>query len=203
MKYSIPEIKKITDIKKKRTNYKYQLRSISYKRRCYIEKINRNESRTTFLLDEILDIELLGKSTLKQAANLANEALAESFRNVSKQNNIAMLCNPSHQTIKNRVSDIGELLKVSEIERIQKYFNNELEGKKQVEILFEEKDGLFLSIQGKNAKKEIKLAKVYEGWQPEAVGSKRYKTINSIYFAGYDKTEQFDAVVNSRNCSNI
>ena len=171
--------------------------SISYKRRCYIEKINRNESRTTFLLDEILDIELFGKSTLKQAANLANEALAESFRNVSKQNNIAMLCNPSHQTIKNRVSDIGELLKVSEIERIQKYFNNELEGKKQVEILFEEKDGLFLSIQGKNAKKEIKLAKVYEGWQPEAVGSKRYKTINSIYFAGYDKTEQFDAVVNS------
>ena len=73
--------------------------SIAYKRRCYIEKVNRNESRTTFLLDEILDIELLGKSTLKQAANLTNEALAESFRNVSKQNNSGMLCNPSHQTV--------------------------------------------------------------------------------------------------------
>lgn len=171
--------------------------SIAYERRCYIEKINRNESRTTFLLDEILDIKLLGKSTLKQANNLVNEALAESFRNVSKQNNTEMLCNPSHQTIKNRVSDVGKLLKVSEAKRIQKYFNNELEGKKQVEILFEEKDGLFLSIQGNKNKKEIKLAKIYEGWQPETVESKRYKTINTLYFAGYDKTEQFDAIVNS------
>ena len=107
----------------------------------------------------------MGKSTLKQAINLVNEASVESFRNVSKQNDSAMLCTPSHQTIKNRISDIGKLLKSSEMERIQKYFNNELEGKKQVEILFEEKDGLFLSIQGQKNKKEIKLAKVYEGWQ--------------------------------------
>jgi hypothetical protein len=171
--------------------------SVTYNRRYYKEKISRYESRAIFLLDEVLDIDLLGKSTLKQAINLVNEASAESFRNVSKQNDSSVLCNPSHQTIKNRVSDIGKLLKSSEMERIQKYFNNELEGKKQVEILFEEKDGLFLSIQGEKNKKEIKLAKVYEGWQPETVESKRYKTINTLYFAGYDKSEQFDAVVNS------
>ena len=172
--------------------------SITYKRRCYIEKINRNESKTTFLLDEILQIELLGKSTLKQATNLVNEALAESFRDVSKQNDSAMSCHPSHQTIKNRVADIGKLLKVSEMERIQKYFNNEIKGEKQVEILFEEKDGIFLSIQGEKSKKEIKLAKVYEGWQPETADNKRYKTVNTLYFAGYDnKPEQFDAIINS------
>jgi len=171
--------------------------SVTYNRSYYIEKISRNKFKPTFLLDEVLDIDLLGKSTLKQAVNLVNEASAESLRNVSKQNDSSVLCNPSHQTIKNRVSDIGELLKSYEMERIQKYFNNELEGKKQVEILFEEKDGLFLSIQGEKNKKEIKLAKVYEGWQPETIESKRYKTINTLYFAGYDKSEQFDAVVNS------
>lgn len=171
--------------------------NITYNRRYYKEKINQYESRAMFLLDDVLDIELLGKSTLRQAVNLANEASAESFRNVSKQNDSSVLCNPSHQTIKNCVSDIGKLLKVSEMERIQKYFNNELEGKKQVEILFEEKDGLFLSIQGNKNKKEIKLAKVYEGWQPETAESKRYKTTNTLYFAAYDKPEQFDAVVNS------
>jgi len=171
--------------------------SVTYNRSYYIEKISRNKFKPTFLLDEVLDIDLLGKSTLKQAVNLVNEASAESLRNVSKQNDSSVLCNPSHQTIKNRVSDIGELLKSYEMERIQKYFNNELEGKKQVEIIFEEKDGLFLSIQGEKNKKEIKLAKVYEGWQPETIESKRYKTINTLYFAGYDKPEQFDAVVNS------
>jgi hypothetical protein len=171
--------------------------SVAYQRRYYSERISRNETRAVFLLDEILDIELLGKLTFKQAANLANEALAESFRNVRKQNDKPIFCNPSHQTVKNRVADIGEILKKSEIERIQKYFNDELEGKKQVEILFEEKDGLFLSIQGENSKKEIKLAKVYEGWQLETNASKRYKTVNTVYFAGYEKAEQFDAIVNS------
>lgn len=176
--------------------------SVTYQRRCYKEKINRDESQTIFLLDDTLDIELLGKSTLKQAVNLTNEASAESFRNVEKQNDFLMGCRPSHQTIKNRVYDIGHLLEISEMDRIQKYFNNELDGKKQVQVLFEEKDGLFLSIQGekhkgKNHKKEIKLAKVYEGWQPETVVSKRYKTVNTLYFAGYDKSEQFDAIVNS------
>ena len=171
--------------------------SVTYNRRYYKEKISRYESKSTFLLDEALDIDLLGKSTLKQAVNLVNEATAESLRNVSKQNEPSLLCNPSHQTIKNRLSDIGKLLKSSEMERIQKYFNNELEGTKKVEILFEEKDGLFLSIQGQKNKKEIKLAKVYEGWKPETVEGKRYKTTNTIYFAGYDKPEQFDAVVNS------
>ena len=171
--------------------------SEAYKRRYYSERVRRNKTRAVFLLDEILDIELLGKSTFKQAANLANEALAESFRNVRKQNDKPIFCNPSHQTVKNRVADIGEILKKAEIERIQKYFNDELEGKKQVQILFEEKDGLFLSIQGENSKKEIKLAKVYEGWQPETNANKRYKTVNTVYFAGYEKAEQFDAIVNS------
>ncbi|MVX67468.1 hypothetical protein GKZ28_28105 [Clostridium chromiireducens] len=49
------------------------------------------------------------------------------------------------------------------MDRVQKFFRNELEVKKKVEILFEEKDGLFISIQGEKHKKEIKLAKVYEG----------------------------------------
>lgn len=134
--------------------------SVTYKRRCYKEKISRYKSKTTFLLDKALDVELLGKSTFKQAVNLANEAAAESFIDVGKQNDNLMNCNPSHQTIRNRVFDIGKLLKSSEMERVQKYFSNELEGKKQVEILFEEKDRLFLSIQGEKNKKEIKLAKV-------------------------------------------
>lgn len=171
--------------------------SVTYNRRYYKEKIKRNESRAMFLLDEVLDIDILGRSTIKQAVNLVIEAEAESFRDVSKRNENLINSSPSHQTIKNHVSRIGKLLESAEMERVQKYFNDELEGKKQAEILFEEKDGLFISIQGEKHKKEIKLAKVYEGWQPETVGSKRYKTINPLYFAGYHKPEEFDAIINS------
>lgn len=171
--------------------------SVTYNRRYYKEKIKRNESRLMFLLDEVLDIDILGTSTIKQAVDLVIEAEAESFRDVSRNNDNLMKSSPSHQTIKNYVSNIGELLENAEMERVQKYFNDELDGKKQAEIVFEEKDGLFISIQGEKHKKEIKLAKVYEGWQLESVGSKRYKTINPLYFAGYHKTEEFDAIINS------
>ncbi len=171
--------------------------SVTYNRRYYKEKINRHESRSMFLLDEVLDMDILGRSTIKKAVNLAIEAEAESFRDVSRKNNNLINGSPSHQTVKNNVSSIGKLLECAEIDRVQKYLNNELEGKKQVEILFEEKDGLFISIQGEKHKKEIKLAKVYEGWKSETAGSKRYKTVNTLYFAGYHRPEEFDAIINS------
>jgi hypothetical protein len=172
--------------------------NVTYNRRYYKEKVSRCESRAVFLLDEVLDIDILGRSTIKQAVNLAIEAEAKSFRDVSRKNDNLMNGNPSHQTVKNHVSRIGKLLECAEMDRVQKYLNNELEGKKQVEILFEEKDGLFISIQGEKHKKEIKLAKVYEGWQHETVASKRYKTVNTLYFAGYHKPEEFDSIINSR-----
>jgi hypothetical protein len=39
-----------------------------------------------FLLEEVLDIDILGKSTIKNSFNLIIEAEAESFRNVSRKN---------------------------------------------------------------------------------------------------------------------
>ncbi|WP_158523410.1 hypothetical protein [Clostridium taeniosporum] len=33
--------------------------------------------------------------------------------------------------------------------------------------------------------------KVYEGWKVEKIGSKRYKTKNTLYFAGYEKPRKF------------
>ncbi|WP_297419788.1 UPF0236 family transposase-like protein, partial [Clostridium sp.] len=61
--------------------------SVTYNRRYYKEKINRHESRSMFLLDEVLDMDILGRSTIKKAVNLAIEAEAESFRDVSRKNN--------------------------------------------------------------------------------------------------------------------
>ena len=45
-----------------------------------------------------------------------------------------------------------------------------LKGKREVKVLFEESDGLYINMQGKDRKggsgrKEIKLAVTYEGWK--------------------------------------
>lgn len=55
---------------------------------------------------------------------------------------------------------------------MEEYLNGELRGEKEVPVLFEEKDGVHLSIQGEKNKKEIKVSKVYEGWQRKTPGVK-------------------------------
>ena len=44
-----------------------------------------------FLLDEVLDIDILGTSTIKQAVDFVIEAEAESFRDVSRNNDNLMI----------------------------------------------------------------------------------------------------------------
>lgn len=64
-------------------------------------------------------------------------------------------------------------------------------------ILFEEADGLWLSMQGKSreksskGKKELKIGIVYEGWEKRYQSSKEYKTVEKMAFAGYAKPEEF------------
>lgn len=56
---------------------------------------------------------------------------------------------------------------------------------------------MHLSIQGKKRKKEIKVAKVYEGWKKKTPGSKEYETVNRMYAAGFESGDYFDLRVNS------
>jgi hypothetical protein len=64
-------------------------------------------------------------------------------------------------------------------------------------MLFEEADGLWLSMQGKDrensakGRKELKIGVVYEGWEKRYPSSKEYKTVEKMAFAGYMNPEEF------------
>jgi hypothetical protein len=69
-------------------------------------------------------------------------------------------------------------------------------GKREVKVLFEEANGVYLSMQGKSRnkrkrKKEFKIGIAYEGWQERYPGSKEYKTVEKIAYAGYLTPEEF------------
>lgn len=68
-------------------------------------------------------------------------------------------------------------------------------GKKEVSVLFEEKDEVYLKIQDKKRKHELKAGKTYEGWVKE---SGKYRTTGTIYFSGYEEGNNFDNLINSR-----
>jgi hypothetical protein len=76
-------------------------------------------------------------------------------------------------------------------------------------VLFEEADGLWLSMQGKSreksskGKKELKIGVIYEGWEKRYPSSKEYKTVEKSAFAGYMKPDEFKTLRDAAVAKNI
>ena len=190
--------KKIYRYKEKRSlSIETLMGTVTYERRYYQIRKGPKKGEMVFLLDEKMPIDLMGKVTTKRVIDYLSAASNTSYRKSHEELTKSPTYQTSHQTIKNKLDEAGKALEMMEQERIKAYKSNKLNGTKKAEVLFQEKDGLYLKIQGQKRKKELKLGKVYEGWEKVSPGSKRYKTVNTMYFAGYEKIEVLDDIANS------
>ena len=171
---------------------------VKYNRRYYRCISEDGEIYYGYLLDQMLGIK--GKEKLSENVKEAavETALRLSFRKSASLINQKSAYNVSSQTIWNEVQIAGDKAKVLENQQVRKYISGELNGEKEVPVLFTEKDGVYLSIQGEKNKKEIKLSKVYEGWEKKTPGSKEHITSNRMYIAGFDNGKGFDTRVNTK-----
>lgn len=171
---------------------------VTYRRRYYRCVDEDGVIYYDYLLDQILGINNKDKLTenVKEAA--VETALRLSYRKSAETigNNNPYEISP--QTIWKEVQNAGEKAKILEDQKIESYIKGDLKGDKEVAVLFEEKDGIYLNIKGEKNKKEIKVAKVYEGWEKKTPGSKEYKTVNRFYTAGFEDGTSFDYRVNSK-----
>ena len=69
------------------------------------------------------------------------------------------------------------------------------DGKREISVLFEEMDGVWLSMQGKGhkrtGKKEMKVFTMYEGWDAEKENEGRSTLVGKVVFAGMDGSSGF------------
>ena len=69
------------------------------------------------------------------------------------------------------------------------------DGKREIGVLFEEMDGVWLSMQGKGhkrtGKKEMKVFTMYEGWDAEKEKEGRSTLVEKVVFAGMDGSSGF------------
>jgi len=153
-----------------------------------------------YLLDQALGFDTIGLISPNLIEKILEYSCEMSFREVSQA--VSSLTNQtiSHQGVWNIVQATGERQAEAERQKVSALKNNELSGDKEVPILFEEADGLWLSMQGKSrensskGKKELKVGIVYEGWEKRYPSSKEYKTVEKMAFAGYMKPEEFKTV---------
>lgn len=183
---------------RKKTCIKTLLGPIEFKRAVYEIVKEDGQKEYIYLLDQHLKLETIGFMSPNLVEKVVENASNVSFRKAAE--NVTELTGQdiSHGAVWNIVQELGRRISKSEKEKVAEYKAGELCGEKEVKVLFEEADGLWLSMQGKDRpkqgkgrKKEIKLAVTYEGWERRNGKEEAYEVRNKRVTAGFMGAEEF------------
>lgn len=173
---------------KKETTIKTLMGEVTFSRAIYkVEEAEDKETKFVYLLDEALGLDTIGLITTNLALKISENATVLSYRENAK--NISDLTGQriSHGGAWGVVQALGE--KIAEKEK-----KAEVQGEKEVKILFEEADGVWLNMQGKDRPKEgkkveMKVAISYEGWR--TVSKNRRELVNKLACIGFENAKDF------------
>lgn len=190
---------------------------VTYKRAIYEYTENENTKRECkkyiFLLDELVNITAIGKISVNLVEKILSTAVeTNSYRDASSQLmeniNIAI----SHEAVRNVVIQEGMKIIEKEQEEIKLDSKDKLiPGIKEIPVLFEEADGLWINLQGKDreeqkaknkkacekqgkeykeqssVKSELKLHVSYEGWKKDDT---RHTLVEKMYIVGFMSSKE-------------
>jgi len=179
---------------KRKTTIKTLMGEIEFDRALYKTKGENGEPQHIYLLDREINLKTFGKVSANLALKIADNASISSYRNTAK--NITELTGQSisHGGAWNIIQTLGEAIKEEENECTKMLEEEKIKGTKETKILFEEADGVYINIQGKDRPKkarklEMKVAVAYDGWVEISKG--RYELRNKVTVAGFDKAKDF------------
>lgn len=166
---------------------------VTYARHVYQTKDEEGRNLFVYLLDEAVHMDKIGLISTNLAEKIASCVTENPYRVTAD-----IISSTSGQTISHGgawklVQKLGE--RVSEEEKLQvKQMNaDELEGDREIRVLFEEMDGVWLRMQGKDhkstEKQEMKVATIYEGWEKKE--GCRSSLCGKRVFAGMEKSTEF------------
>lgn len=177
----------------RKTTIKTLMGEVAFSRAIYQVCDDDGGKKFVYLLDEFLNFDTIGLVSSNLAEKVVENACVCSFKNTAK--NVSELTGQSisHGGAWNIVQKLGEKVADIEVSQTNLYKQNKLMGEKEVKLLFEESDGVFLKMQGKDRKKsksqEMKIAMFYEGWKQ--VGKDRYELANKNVVCGFDSVNDF------------
>lgn len=142
-----------------------------------------------YLLDRVLELEKHGRLTEDAQARLLEEAVQSSYRRGGEAASLDDGAGVSKQTVKNKVHGLKFPPPLAPEEKKVVDFLYIDADEDHVPLQFKERKG-DLVVGGNNWKNNCVLAKlvyVYEGIEPEAFKSDRFRLVNPYYFSGvYD-----------------
>lgn len=179
----------------RQTTVKTVYGEVTYNRAVYEVREEDELKHFVYLLDETLELGHVGLISTNMA-----ELLVKGITELSYRECAAKVSEMTGQTISamgvwNVIQALGE--KVCEEEKIlvEEHKKGRLHGEKEVPVLFEEADGVYVRLQGKDRKAagqdkaEIKVGIAYDGWKCE--GKNRYTLPNKVVAAGFSHAKEF------------
>lgn len=182
----------------KHTCLKTIMGTVEIDRRIYEHVNEEGKKQFIYLLDEYLNMETIGHMSPNIVEKIIENTTDKSFRKTAEKIEKSSNQNISHTAVWNIVQTLGEKIEEKEDREIILNENGKLKGEREVKVLFEEADGIWLSMQGKDKpkrgkskKKELKLAVTYEGWKRRNGKSEAYLVENKIVCAGFTNSKRF------------
>ena len=178
---------------KRSTVIKTLMGEVEFKRHIYTFSDN-DRTGTIYLLDEAI-----GKMGSGFFSEALSERIAEAvcelpYRKAAEQISSLTGQTVSHTAVWNVTQQMGGRIDETELTNAAKARANKGVGTVETEILFEEQDGIYLHLQGKDRKKhgdsrEMKLAIAYDG--AEKKGKNRYELTGKVACANFESVGKF------------
>lgn len=187
------DTKKYRDKGCRTTTIKTVYGNVTYDRHVYQTEDEEGHKAFLYLLDEAVKMDKIGLISTNLAEKIASCVTENPYRVTAD-----IISSTSGQTISHGgawklVQKLGERVSEEEKLQVKKMNADESEGTREIKVLFEEMDGVWLRLQGKDhksiAKQEMKVATIYEGWEKEDKSGSRL--CGKKVIAGMEKSNEF------------
>ena len=168
---------------------------VSYGRHVYQTKLEDGKKAYVYLLDEAMQMEKIGLISTNLAEKLAMTVTEAPYRVTAET--ISSTCGQSISAggVWNVMQRLGERISKEEEHAVKQMHADQSEGKKEIPVLFEEMDGVWLSMQDahhkKRKKQEMKVFTMYEGWDAEKEKQGRSSLVGKTMLVGMEKSVAF------------
>lgn len=179
----------------RKTTIKTIYGEVEYHRAIYEVQEPLKEKRYVYLLDETLELENIGMISTYLTEQLVAGITEMSYRECAKKVSEMTGQSISAMGVWNVIQSLGEKVNEEEKELVKAHKAGRVAGEKEVPVLFEEADGVYINLQGRDRKKqgkrraEMKVSIAYAGWKK--TGKERYSLEGKVITAGFSEAKDF------------
>lgn len=179
----------------RRTSIKTVYGEVEYSRRVYRTETQDGQTAHVFLLDQAMQMDKIGLISTNLAEKIALTVTESPYRTTADL--ISRTCGQSisAQGVWNMMQRLGERIDEEERLAVKQMEAGQTEGTRELPVLFEEMDGIWLSMQDEHHKKmkkqEMKVFTMYEGWDAHKEKEGRSTLAGKTLLAGMEDSRTF------------